>query len=80
MSIRTPRKELNEMELRLLAISKTKHGTIYYSIIDEFGCVLAIARAKDGWCFNITFVESSPTACKEIIAFIKQQEKVGLLK
>lgn len=74
------RKELKEMELRLLAISKTKHGTMYYSIIDEFGCVLAIARAKDGWCFNIVFLESSPTACQQIIAFIKQQEKVGLLK
>ena len=74
------KKGKTEMELKLLAISKSKHGTMYYSVIDEFGCVLAIARAKDGLCFNITFVESSPIACKEIIEFIKKQEKVGLLK
>ena len=67
-------------ELRLLAVSKSKHGTMYYSVIDEFGCVMAIAKAKDGWCFDITFVETSPLSCKDIIDFIKKQEKVGLLK
>ena len=68
------------MELRLLAISKSKHGTMYYSVIDEFGCVMAIAKAKDGLCFNITFVETLPTTCKDIIDFVRKQEKVGLLK
>ena len=67
-------------QFRLLAVSKSKYGTMYYSVIDEFGCVLAIARAKDGLCFDITFVESSPTSCKWVIEYIKKQEKVGLLK
>lgn len=68
------------MNYRLLAIAKTKHGTIQYAIVEsESGNVPAIAYCKDGLCYDIHFLRTTPTEIQWILNFIKEKERNNVL-
>ena len=71
-------KGIKEM-YKLLAISKTKHGTTYFAVVDENAVVEAIIKVNDGWCYDIRFIETSPSENRQVIEFIKEQERKHLL-
>ena len=65
---------------KLLAISKTRYGTIYFAIVNEDGSTEAVAKCKDGICFAVTFIETTTSTYGSVIDFIRLQERLGLLK
>jgi hypothetical protein len=65
---------------RLIAISKTRYGSINFAIIEEDGTLEAIARCKDGSCFAITFVETITCNYQSVLDFVRLQERIGKLK
>lgn len=64
----------------LLAVSKTKHDTTYYAVVNrEYGSTDAIIKAVDKRCFAIYFIETLPSATTQIVDFVRSAEQRGLL-
>ena len=62
-------------EFTNVAISKNRSGTIYYAVIDENRCVVAIFKAKDGMAYQINFIEDTPTTIKMVAEYILGLER-----
>lgn len=67
------------MEYKLLAISKTAFGVLYYALVNESAGVDAIIKVKDGACYDIRFIETLPTRIEEILTFVRKAERKGTL-
>lgn len=65
---------------RLIAVSKTNHGTTYYAVVNrEYGSTDAIIKARDKFCFEIIFIEKIPSAITQIVDFVRSAEERGML-
>ena len=64
------------MNYRLIAVAKTKTGTLQYAVIEtESQSVVAIAYANTYFVYALKMLEESPTAQKWIVDFIKEEER-----
>lgn len=67
-------------KMRALFISKNKNGTLNFGVIDDYGDVVAIGKARDGLCFNIYQIDNRPSCLLEVHDFIRKAEMTGELK
>ena len=66
--------------MRILFISKNKNDTLNFAVIDEYGDVLAIGQARDGWCFRVHQISQATSSLFQVYEFIKKEETRGGLK
>ena len=75
VSITPEREKMQMSEFTNVAISKNRFGTIFYAIIDDARNVVAMFKAKDGFAYQINFIETTPMSVKKVADYISDLER-----